>query len=540
MSAAARPTAQAVSRPLVGGGTQVHGRPAGALPLALGIGALDLVLGLYINVQLHYLNGDAFSRVANAYYVLYGRNPHLAAIGFIWNPLPSVMELPFLFLRSVWPALAADAVASLFVSAAFAGIAVYYLSDTLRLFGLGTVWRITFALLFACNPMIAFYSANGMSDIMLVGAMAAAVRGTVGYVLQSSLADLIAAGVWLAVAFGIRYEGAPLGVFLALGLGIALWWLQRGAREIRGGMLLLLAPLLYVSGLWVYLNWLIMKQPLYFLDSAYGNVAQTSMGLATTLAGAQHHIIGSLLFVAHMGLLFWPVAVGLVAAVALSVGKWRDPIAPVLIGATVGMPLLQVALVFEGHSGGWARYFIYYIPNGILLLAFAASRVRRTLARNAALIVAALLCIGGNAVNLYEETNSPVVGYGDTEPFTGILVGKRFVTYRTDDQIATYLDRHPKLTVLLDSFDGYPIVLRVRNPRQLIITSDTDFQSVLENPAGRVDALLVPQPDGDATLDAVNRSFPKLWAGGVPWAHLMASFPGGTAWRLYGVGAGAP
>ncbi len=529
-----------MSRPLVRGGARVRGRPAGALPLAVGIGALDLVLGLYINLRLHYLNGDAFSRVANAYYVIYGRNPHLAAIGFIWNPLPSIMELPFLFLRNFWPALSADAVASLFVSAGFAGIAVYYLSDTLRLFGLGAGWRIAFALLFACNPMIAFYSVNGMSDIMLVGAMAAAVRGTVGYVQQRSLADLISAGVWLAVAFGIRYEGAPLGVFLAIGLGIALWWLQRGAREIRGGMLLLLAPILYVSGLWIYLNWLIMKQPLYFLDSAYGNVAQTSVGLAKTLAGAMHHVVGSLLFVGHMGLLFWPVAVGLVAAVALSVGKWRDPIAPVLIGATVGMPLLQAVLVFDGHSGGWARYFIYYIPNGILLLTFAASRVERALVRNAALTLAALLCIGGNAVNLYEETKSPVVGYGDTTPVSGILAGRRFFTYQTDDQIAAYLNRHPKLTVLLDSFDGYPIVLRVRNPRQLIITSDTDFQSVLENPAGRVDALLVPQPDGAATLDAVNRTFPNLWAGGVPWAHLMRSFPGGTVWRLYGVDLGAP
>jgi hypothetical protein len=29
-------------------------------------------------------NSDALSRTANAYYVLYSRDPHLAAIGFIW------------------------------------------------------------------------------------------------------------------------------------------------------------------------------------------------------------------------------------------------------------------------------------------------------------------------------------------------------------------------------------------------------------------------------------------------------------------------
>ena len=39
-------------------------------------------------------SGDAWSRITNAYYVLYSRDPHLAAIGFIWNPLPSLMAIP--------------------------------------------------------------------------------------------------------------------------------------------------------------------------------------------------------------------------------------------------------------------------------------------------------------------------------------------------------------------------------------------------------------------------------------------------------------
>ena len=34
--------------------------------------------------------GDALSRVANGYYTLFSRDPHLAAVGFVWNPLPSL------------------------------------------------------------------------------------------------------------------------------------------------------------------------------------------------------------------------------------------------------------------------------------------------------------------------------------------------------------------------------------------------------------------------------------------------------------------
>ncbi len=545
MSAIARPGTAEIAAPLaVRVGERARTRAKEALPLAVALGLMDFLLGLYINLRLHYISGDAFSRVANAYDVIYGRDPHLAAVGFIWNPLPSLLEIPLLLLKDVWPALSQDALAGLFVSAAFAGVAVYYLSDTLRLFGIGTVWRILFTLLFALNPMVAFYSANGMSDIMLVGALMAAVRGTVAYVQGRSLGDLMAAGTWLAIAFGIRYEGAPLGVFLAIGMAAGLWGMRCGRSEIRGAMLILLAPLLYVSGLWIYVNWLIMKRPLYFLDSAYGNLSQTSIGgyvlQDTALQAAKHDALGTLLFVGHMALLFWPVLPGMVAAMALAVGRWRDPIAPVLIGATVGMPLLQAVLIFQGHSGGWARYFIYYIPDGFLLVTFAASRLRRAWLRNLALGAALLCCIGGNALNLHEETTSNVVGYGDTSTVRGILANRPFHMFREDNQIVAYLDAHPHLTVLVDSYLGYPIVLRVKNPKQLVITSDTEFKSILENPAGRVDALLVPAPIDVQVLDAVNRAWPKLWAGKVPWAHLILGFHGQTQWRLYAVGAGAP
>ena len=49
---------------------------------------------------------DAMSRVANAYYVLFSRDPHLAAIGFVWNPLPSLATLPLLVFSPWFPALA--------------------------------------------------------------------------------------------------------------------------------------------------------------------------------------------------------------------------------------------------------------------------------------------------------------------------------------------------------------------------------------------------------------------------------------------------
>ncbi|WP_415635168.1 hypothetical protein, partial [Propionibacterium acidifaciens] len=61
------------------------------LAVALWLSAHDLVFP------------DAMSRVANGYYVLFSRDPHLAAIGFVWNPLPSLAAIPLLLATPLWP-----------------------------------------------------------------------------------------------------------------------------------------------------------------------------------------------------------------------------------------------------------------------------------------------------------------------------------------------------------------------------------------------------------------------------------------------------
>jgi len=57
---------------------------------------------------------DTVARTANAFYVLFSRYPHLGAIGFVWTPLPSLLALPLVALKNVWPGLVRDAVAELF------------------------------------------------------------------------------------------------------------------------------------------------------------------------------------------------------------------------------------------------------------------------------------------------------------------------------------------------------------------------------------------------------------------------------------------
>ncbi len=63
--------------------------------------------------------GDAMARVVQAHSVVLSRDPHLAAVGFVWPPLPSIAEVPFVLLLQKFtaPVFAGQIVSALFAGA---------------------------------------------------------------------------------------------------------------------------------------------------------------------------------------------------------------------------------------------------------------------------------------------------------------------------------------------------------------------------------------------------------------------------------------
>ncbi len=514
--------------------------PPEAAPLALVATALNLAAGLYINLALSYTKSDAFSRVANAFYVLYSRTPHLAAVGFVWNPLPSLLELLLVPFKAFWPPLVTSGVAGVVWSAVSGGLSVYLLIAILAEFRLGRAYRIAAGLLFAANPLILFYGAIGMTEDMLIATMLGTLLGVLRYLGTGSLIRLIGAAVWLAVGFGIRYEAAPFGVFVGLSLAVALHWRGVPWKRIESALLILLAPLVYVSGLWLYLNWMIMKNPLFFMDGTYSNAAFSAYGSYgyPLLGQLKGHPLDTLAYVAGMTLLFWPVIPAGLIALARLCGAQRDG-RLLLIFAVSAVPALQFALLERGLSSGVERYFMYYIPLGFLLLSLLAAEAR-TRHRGILLAALALVLALGDIGTGYAVLTSPILGHGDRSDLIGIVQGKPTPQYVARDKVVAYLDEHPHLTVLTDSAYAYPIIVRVRNPRQLIIDSDADFESILENPRGRVDDFLLPVISAGDVPDAVTRAWPGITSGKRPWAQLVESFRGGGTYDLFRILPNAP
>jgi 4-amino-4-deoxy-L-arabinose transferase-like glycosyltransferase len=513
---------------------------ADANGLAVGSFLLSLALGAYLNLWLGDLNGDAISRVANAYYVLFSRDPHLAAMGFVWNPLPSMLELPLVAMKGIAPALVRDGLASVVMSAAFAAVGAWYLVHLAAQLGLPRWSRLLVALLYQLNPMILMYSANGMTDVPLVTCGIAVVALVHEYLREERLSSLVLAALWLAAAFLIRYEAVALGSLAALGLIVAKVLERRPRQEIESLILVFLLPIVYAGFLWMFFNWLIMKNPIYFFTSSYGNASQTISGgsVDRALQLAHHSLYYTISYAAHMAVLFWPsIPLLVVSAIWWAGSKPRDRRYPLLVLAAFSVVMFQTAFVYVGLLAEWVRYWIAYIPAGFLVALWLAGRQARP--KTLALVaILAVLALGNAGTFLALETSAFSAGNG--EPIASVLKGVRQHPFAYADSVDAYLARHPHWTVLVDTFTASSLVLRAVRPTQFVISSDRDFHAVLANPRGRVSALLVPQPVGIARLDAINRAYPRLWAHGLPWARLVKTFRGNENYRLYWVEPTAP
>lgn len=488
--------------------------------------------------------GDTLARTANAHFVLFGRDPHLGAIGFVWNPLPSLLSLPLVALKDLWPPLVERGVAASVVSAAFGGISVVFMLRILRRLLVKDWTRRIIVIAFATNPAIFYYSANGMTEMPLIASLLAATDGLIAYLKDRRAVDLVKSGAWLVVGFGMRYETVPWAMLVVLGLSIGLARVkqrdlpeQRHREWVSGFSIVLLAPLAYAVSTWLFLNWAIMGDAFYFLTSTYGNASQTATSAyqQNSAFDASGDVLGTLRFGAQQIWLWPPIVLAITGGLfqGLRDSRERNAWSLMLVSALISIPLFQLLLVFQGASVGWVRFFLPMIPFGFLSIAYSVRMIRSRNLRRVTWILAIAALLSGHFFTYQALQPSSPLAQEDPS------------RYRNDALIAAYLDERDGV-VLTDTFLGYPIVLQSSDPDSFLITSDREFQDVVENPASEVDAILVPEPTGLGQYDAINSTYPTLWANGAEWARFVTEFETpyaepvtGSRWRLYEV-TGSP
>lgn len=452
------------------GSTPVAPRRRRGVLLFAALSALYFSVGDLFVMRYNLFEGDAASRVANAGYALMSRDPHLSAIGFVWNPLPSLVEIPLLLFAPWWPELRTHALAGVVQSALFmAGSALMVRGIALDR-GVGAGWRRVAVASFALQPMIVVYGASGMSEAAETFCLLWCVRYLMRWSDRHRTEDLAWAAVALGVGYLARYEVVPAAIGVAV--FVAVLSVGRAAAGVRvstvaANVVIAMFPIAHFAALWAVTGWVVNHELLATVTSQYGNGRQVAGAIQrgdlvrdspTVWVAISARLLGMQPFVGI-------AAAGAVAYAALA----RKPaaLAPVIVFG----PVLVFAAwgQYSATTFGFFRYFLLAVPL-VVCIALALWTPRGGARRpwltetGASRVAAALLCgsiLIGYPVTVHAMLNDHIDNPPLQAGFNSLLHPERFPPQELPDRrlmvnerlMADYLDRQrlPDGAVLMDS-----------------------------------------------------------------------------------------
>lgn len=536
------------------------------------VAAIYMGIAAYLVFQSNLIMGDAFSRVGMAMRVLYSRDPHLAAMGFVWGPLPVVAMMPLTFFRGLWPELISKGFASNIVSALFMAGAVYQMHGLLGDIRLSRVARTGLTAAFALHPMIVFSGANGMPEAPTILLLVMATRQMTRWLDTDEIAPKVYMGFCLALAYLVRYDVAAAGGFAILIAGGVGYFRAHGTRHSRlmvaiTDSFIVGAPFAFTFVLWAAMSWLFVGHAFEQFSSSYGTALQLKAQVAE---GNLIQDTGKMLGLATKVLMALDFFLAAFVALGLfSAWRRRDP-RPVAVLLLLG-PVL--AFMFASYVTGTIlpsmRYLVVAIPLGIVMAGFALAPAPDAVPKQAAppptsgqrwwlalattaVLGMAALAVPIGAVGMISNQLDHSEAYalqaalnrGQLTP-EQMKASRRFIVER---DVAAYVDAMHlgRGDILVDDFVGFAVVQASTRPDQFIIPSDRDFSASLSDLAGSgVRYFLVPYPNSLqlGSLDALNSEYPHVYDTGAGLGTLVQTFVDNSGtrdnWRLYRVNAPA-
>lgn len=530
-----------------------------------------LTVAILLDFKYEILPLDAVSRMANGYYVLWSRDPHLAAVGFVWSPLQSFADIPLLLFKPLFPVLATHDLAGSIVSV-LAGVgAVHQVHAALREWDVRRGPRLMLTLVFGVNPMVLYYAGNGMSDMLYTFLLVMTTRYFLRWLHEGGLRPLAYAGSAVGLAYLDRYEAlGAAGMAAVVVLGVSYW---RSQGQVRSRIMaasadatIFLAPLLATFTSWAVMSYVITGQLFPGVTSQYGTGAQTSQSVQMTFALRAAHGFHNVLYLAPL------LPVVLVVAIFFATRR-RDIriLAPLaILGGSVTFDALGLLV---GFLEPWYRYFILSVPLDVMLVGCILAQgnsVART-SRSARVAVGTSTITWGRTRGFAASAIGVVVVVallGVSVPSSGRGIFARSVQSSESTELGALFLAHPTKTELqwthhyahIQSIDAYignmhlrngsivadtygnctpQIVTSVPNSKVFVIINDRDFQRVLADPLTfGAHYLFVPQPVGVGLDDALNELYPTLYANGAGFAKLVHQFNDDgicATYRLYRV-----
>ncbi|MHB8807234.1 MAG: hypothetical protein ACYC59_06600 [Anaerolineaceae bacterium] len=507
-------------------------------------------IGIYGTLTYDISDYEGLSRVSQAFSAVFGRDPHLSAIGFIWPPLPAVSDIPFIVLLRPFRL---EIVGGSLMSALYAGFTMVQLNNVLKRFKIENGWRIVWMILFGLQPLILHNAALGMSETPFIGFLLFSFNGYLVWRQERKNSGIMMAGIgaWLAVY--CRYEALAWTAVMAV--CICWSWLfgkgKTSPEKLEAELLSYLVPPAYGFLFWIFLNGTIMGNPIYFLTgpgatSNTPDTAQTfgpdhlwyyamnSIGGSLKLLFSEITFVGPLLIAATIVLLL----------VIFIKKRWID-FDFILLGWSI--ILFTFLIGYRGYLPAFSRYFIWLIPGGMIVTGAVYSSLKKKWIRlvvNLLLVGLLIFPIANQISKKWDLIEAPMP---QKILLTWIIAGEQqSVSYENDSlyemqMIADYLNAQPDDTItIVDHSISMSLALMVDHPKNLVMTTDMDFFDILKNPVGKVDQILVPYPSFDARgRSQVLKYYPGIYEGFETWTTFAYEFPSPLPWRLFTINKNA-
>ena len=529
--------------------------------LVLSIAALILygAVALLLDFRYHVYPPDAVSRMANGFYVLYSRDPHLAAVGFVWNPLQSVLDMVPLLLWPLWHAMSVDNLAGSTVSVICMSGAAYQLNACMWEFGTKLPTRLTLTALFMLNPMIIYYAGNGMSEALYIFTAVASGRYLQRWFRDNDTTSLVLSATFLGLCYLARNEAA--GIAVIAGSFVVLRTFRKALGSIQArfwtamtdGVIFLLPVVVSFVG-WAVASYVITGQPFQQFTSSYGNTAELAAYGSSYGVQPGHEvarILHEITDIEHMAPLF-PLILLIAFYLAWKRHDWQM-IAPIaILGGGLGF---DVVSYLEGQVFPWYRFHILVIPLEVLLVGIilrepkpvpavnrqSTSRLvgSNTTSRSTSLLIGllgaivAIVLVGPSLITTATGMLNRQVG--DEEASRLDFSFTRREPRRPRQRSASvpmlpYIERMglPDGSVVTDedlAGCSTTMIVRSTNPKVFVIPNDRDFQRTLDDPLTfHARYILAIQPSGDEAGLEVSKEYPTLYKTGEGFARLVKSF----------------
>ena len=339
--------------------------------LALVLTYLYVLFGWWLRYHYHFALYDSLARTNDAKEMIFSRDPHAAALGVYWMPLPTVVQLPLL---AILEPLRHPDFAGPLSTALFGGGTILVLTRICRDLGLSRVSGFFVSLAYGLNPVIAYYAANGMSEGAEFFFIAVALWGLLRFVKDERNSSAVIAATGLAGLAMSKYEALPVILLASLVLvGLQLKRLPRGQwHETALNLSIIVLPSVFFVGLWLIYQKFILGSFFAFRHVGINTGNDATPGVRA-LVGSWPATIR---FVAQWMVLLFPPAALLIPALILP--PWRKMMAGFTVAAMGVLTILTTAYyIYTGRSVGEPRYFTPIIIVGTIALVLVAARLPR-------------------------------------------------------------------------------------------------------------------------------------------------------------------